>query len=66
KQLQEWVHSNYGLHVSQATISNTVKRSLEYLSLAPERGDVKRQVVKAMQWMSKSWVIAMQWMSKMF
>ncbi|GJV67345.1 hypothetical protein Tco_1482854 [Tanacetum coccineum] len=28
--------------VSQATISNTVKRSLEYLSLAPERGDVKR------------------------
>ncbi|KAL4590474.1 hypothetical protein LXL04_003404 [Taraxacum kok-saghyz] len=34
KQLQEWV--------SQATISNTVKRSLEYLSLAPERGDVKR------------------------
>ncbi|GKA07222.1 retrovirus-related pol polyprotein from transposon TNT 1-94 [Tanacetum coccineum] len=26
----------------QATISNTVKRSLEYLSLAPERGDVKR------------------------
>ncbi|GJY59081.1 CENP-B homolog protein 2-like protein [Tanacetum coccineum] len=42
KQLQEWVHSNYGLQVSQATISNTVKRSLEYLSLAPERGDVKR------------------------
>ncbi|KAJ9542427.1 hypothetical protein OSB04_028933 [Centaurea solstitialis] len=34
KQLQEWV--------SQATISNTVKRSLEYLSLAPERCDVKR------------------------
>ena len=34
KQLQEWVHSNYGLQVSQATISNTVKRSLEYLSLA--------------------------------
>ncbi|GJW11939.1 hypothetical protein Tco_1577766 [Tanacetum coccineum] len=28
--------------VSQATISNTVKRPLEYLSLAPERGDVKR------------------------
>ncbi|GJT42367.1 CENP-B homolog protein 2-like protein [Tanacetum coccineum] len=28
--------------VSQPTISNTVKRSLEYLSLAPERGDVKR------------------------
>ena len=27
-QLQEWVHSNYGLQVSQATISNTVKRSL--------------------------------------
>ncbi|GKD96476.1 CENP-B homolog protein 2-like protein, partial [Tanacetum coccineum] len=27
--------------VSQATISNTVKRSLEYLSLAPKRGDVK-------------------------
>ncbi|GKG62629.1 hypothetical protein Tco_0634402, partial [Tanacetum coccineum] len=27
---------NYGLQVSQATISNTVKRSLEYLSLAPE------------------------------
>ncbi|GJX71359.1 CENP-B homolog protein 2-like protein [Tanacetum coccineum] len=42
KQLQEWVHSNYGLQVSQATISNTVKRPLEYLSLAPERGDVKR------------------------
>nr|GEV52043.1 probable mediator of RNA polymerase II transcription subunit 37c [Tanacetum cinerariifolium] len=42
KQLQEWVHSNHGLQVSQATISNTVKRSLEYLSLAPERGDVKR------------------------
>nr|GEV45149.1 hypothetical protein [Tanacetum cinerariifolium] len=42
KQLQEWVHSNYGLQVSQATISNTVKWSLEYLSLAPERGDVKR------------------------
>ncbi|KAJ9561725.1 hypothetical protein OSB04_006885 [Centaurea solstitialis] len=32
KQLQEWV--------SQATISNTVKRSLEYLSLAPERCDL--------------------------
>ncbi|XP_076944819.1 CENP-B homolog protein 2-like [Bidens hawaiensis] len=42
KQLQEWVHSNYGLQESQATISNTVKWSLEYLSLAPERGDVKR------------------------
>ncbi|GJV75706.1 CENP-B homolog protein 2-like protein [Tanacetum coccineum] len=27
---------------SSETISNTVKRSLEYLSLAPERGDVKR------------------------
>ncbi|GJY03155.1 CENP-B homolog protein 2-like protein [Tanacetum coccineum] len=43
KQLQEWVHSNYGLQVSQATISNTVKRSLEYLSLAPERGDKSTQ-----------------------
>ncbi|GJX25097.1 CENP-B homolog protein 2-like protein [Tanacetum coccineum] len=37
KQLQEWVHSNYGLQVSQATISNTVKRSLEYLSLLRKR-----------------------------
>ncbi|KAJ9554247.1 hypothetical protein OSB04_018292 [Centaurea solstitialis] len=26
KQLQEWVHSNYGLQVSQAAISNTVKQ----------------------------------------
>ncbi|GKG42931.1 hypothetical protein Tco_0479615 [Tanacetum coccineum] len=44
KQLQEGVHSNYGLQVSQATISNTVKRSLEYLSLAPERGDVRDEI----------------------
>ncbi|XP_076903200.1 CENP-B homolog protein 2-like [Bidens hawaiensis] len=63
KQLQEWVHSNYGLQVSQATISNTVKWSLDYLSLAPERGDVKRHKLAKFPDLEKSlyeWILQYQ------
>ncbi|KAM3287572.1 hypothetical protein P3S67_021002 [Capsicum chacoense] len=34
KQLQQWVLEKFNLQVSQATISNTIKRSAEYLSAA--------------------------------
>lgn len=63
KQLQEWVLSKYGLQVSQGTISNTIKRSLEYLSLAPESGDVKRHKPAKFPELEKSlyeWILQYQ------
>ena len=43
KELQQWLDEKYHLKVSQGTISNTIKRSAEYLSANLEKGgDVKR------------------------
>lgn len=42
KQLQQWVSEKFNLQVSQATISNTIKRSSEYLSANIKKGDTKR------------------------
>ena len=42
KQLQQWVAEKFNLQVSQATISNTIKKSTDYLSANMERGDTKR------------------------
>lgn len=43
KDLQEWVDEKYRLKVSQGTISNTLKRSSEYLSANFEKGgSIKR------------------------
>ena len=41
KDLQQWVKTMFDLQVSQATISNTIKRLSEYLSTAIEKGDAK-------------------------
>ncbi|KAM3305917.1 hypothetical protein P3S67_012786 [Capsicum chacoense] len=46
KQLQQWVLENFNLQVSQATISNTIKRSAEYLSAADiPKDEAKRHKV---------------------
>lgn len=43
KQLQQWVSEKFNLQVSQATISNTIKRSAEYLSVSDiPKDDAKR------------------------
>ncbi|XP_047340208.1 uncharacterized protein LOC124943781 [Impatiens glandulifera] len=42
KQLQQWVAEKFNLQVSQATISNTIKKSTDYLSTNMDRGGTKR------------------------
>ncbi|XP_047331423.1 uncharacterized protein LOC124934999 [Impatiens glandulifera] len=51
KQLQQWVAEKFNLQVSQATISNTIKKSTNYLSANMERGDTRRH---------KAWSIDVQ------
>ncbi|KAK3228654.1 hypothetical protein Dsin_000535 [Dipteronia sinensis] len=42
KDLQLWVQQNLHLSISQSTISNTLKRSAEYLSSEMKNSNVKR------------------------
>ena len=42
KELQKWVSEKFNIQISQATISNTIKRSSEYLSADLTKPDAKR------------------------
>ncbi|KAK0595401.1 hypothetical protein LWI29_006254 [Acer saccharum] len=42
KDLQQWVQQNFHLSINQSTISNTLKRSAEYLSNEMKNSNVKR------------------------
>lgn len=42
KDLQQWVQQKFGLFISQSTVSNTLKRSAEYLSKEITNSNVKR------------------------
>ncbi|XP_022843298.1 CENP-B homolog protein 2-like [Olea europaea var. sylvestris] len=42
KDMQAWVQQKFDLTISQSTISNTLKRTLEYLSNEMKNSDVKR------------------------
>ncbi|XP_047306342.1 uncharacterized protein LOC124909737 [Impatiens glandulifera] len=60
KQLKKWVAKKFNLQVSQATISNTINKSIDYLSANMERGDTKRYKAWAMSFAIAAWSIDVQ------